>query len=71
MAEAQATPELKKSRVGKRGVLVPKGVTVSQSGRKLDISGPKGKLVLDLPEHVAVRKDGESWLVESSAEGRD
>ena len=72
MAEAQATPvAFKKSRVGKRGVLVPKGVTVSQSGQKLDISGPKGKLVLDLPLQVAVRKDGDSWLVESSAEGRD
>jgi len=72
MAEAQATPvSFKKSRVGKRAVLVPKGVTVNQSGQKLDISGPKGKLVLDLPANVAVRKDGDSWLVESNAEGRD
>src|SRR6185312_7887283 len=66
-----ATPVLKKSRVGKRAVTIPKGVTVNLSGKKLDISGPKGKLVLDLPANVAVRKDGESWVVESNAEGRD
>ena len=72
MAEAQATPVVfKKSRVGKRGVVIPKGVTVNQAGQKLDIQGPKGKLTLDLPAQVAVRKDGDSWLVESSAEGRD
>jgi large subunit ribosomal protein L6 len=73
MAEAQATPAtaFKKSRVGKRAVLVPKGVTVNQAGQKLDIQGPKGKLSLNLPLQVSVRKDGDSWLVESTAEGRD
>ena len=73
MAEAQATQAsaVKKSRVGKRAVVIPKGVTVNQSGQKLDIQGPKGKLSLDLPLQVAVRKDGDSWVVESSAEGRD
>jgi len=73
MAEAQATqaPVAKKSRVGKRPVAVPKGVTVNQSGQLLDIQGPKGKLTLDIPGGVSLRKDGEAWLVESSAEGRD
>ena len=76
MAQAQAAPAapavvFKKSRVGKRAVTIPKGVTVNQTGSKLDIQGPKGKLVLELPAQVAVRKDGDSWLVESSAEGRD
>lgn len=73
MAQTQAAPAavFKKSRVGKRAVLVPKGVTVNLTGNKLDIQGPKGKLSLSLPAQVAARKDGESWLVESSAEGRD
>jgi len=46
-------------------------VTVNLSGSKLDIQGPKGKLALDLPAQVAARKDGDTWVVESSAEGRD
>lgn len=71
MAEAQATPVNKKSRVGKRPVAIPKGVTVNLSGQKLDIQGPKGKLSLDVPASVSVRKDGEAWVVESSAQGRD
>ncbi|HEY2409897.1 MAG TPA: 50S ribosomal protein L6 [Polyangiaceae bacterium] len=70
MTQAQAT-QLKKSRVGKRPVPLPKGVTVNQSGQKLDIQGPKGKLSLMLPALVAARKDGDGWVIESSAEGRD
>lgn len=70
MTTAQAT-QFKKSRVGKRPVVLPKGVTVNQTGQKLDIQGPKGKLSLNLPAQVAARKDGDSWVIESSAEGRD
>ena len=32
------------SRIGKKPVLVPKGVTVTLSGNKLKIKGPKGEL---------------------------
>jgi large subunit ribosomal protein L6 len=71
MTQAVTATQLKKSRVGKRPVPVPKGVTVNQSGQKLDIQGPKGKLSLTLPALVAARKDGDAWLIESSAEGRD
>jgi large subunit ribosomal protein L6 len=73
MAEATllAAPNLRKSRVGKRSVVVPKSVTVNLVGRKLDIQGPKGKLSLELPPSVTAKKEGDTWLVESSAEGRD
>jgi large subunit ribosomal protein L6 len=59
------------SRVGKRPVALPKGVTVNVSGAKIDIQGPKGKLSLDLPATVTCKKDGEKLLLESSAPGRD
>jgi large subunit ribosomal protein L6 len=59
------------SRVGKRPVAVPKGVTINISGRQISVQGPKGKLAIDLPPNVAAKKDGESVLVESSASGRD
>jgi len=68
--EAETLPR-RQSRVGKRPVAVPKNVTVNVSGAHLDIQGPKGKLTLDLPDTVTVKKDGDKILVESSAPGRD
>jgi large subunit ribosomal protein L6 len=68
-ASVQAPKRL--SRVGKRPVAVPKGVTLTISGQKLDVQGPKGKLSLDLPADVTALKEGESVRVESSAAGRD
>lgn len=71
MPEAQTTAPKRLSRVGKRAVDLPKGVTLNLSGRKVDIQGPKGKLSMDLPDTVIAKKEGESWLFESEAEGRD
>ena len=71
MAQAQPAEVKRLSRVGKRAVLLPKGVTLNLSGRKVDIQGPKGKLSMELPNLVTAKKDGESVLLESSAEGRD
>lgn len=68
--EAETLPR-RQSRVGKRPVAVPKNVTVNVSGAHLDIQGPKGKLTLDLPDTVTVKKYGDKILVESSAPGRD
>jgi len=59
------------SRVGKRPVALPKGVTVNMTGAHLDIQGPKGKLTFDLPASVQCTKDGQNLLIESSAQGRD
>src|SRR5688572_20798890 len=71
MAQAQAVEAKRLSRVGKRAVVLPKGVTLNLSGRTVDIQGPKGKLTMELPSLVTAKKDGESVLLESSAEGRD
>lgn len=71
MAEQSQTAPRRLSRVGKRPVAVPKGVTVKLQGAHLDIQGPKGKLSLDLPATVSVTKDGEMLLIESTAPGRD
>jgi large subunit ribosomal protein L6 len=66
MAEAQTT---KQSRVGKRPIELPKGVTVNINGDTVDVQGPKGKLSGKLPEKVSIKKDGEQLVVESSAPG--
>lgn len=71
MAEATQSPEKRLSRVGKRPVSVPKGVTVNLTGTRIDIQGPKGKLGFELPPNVTLLKEGEKLRIESSAEGRD
>jgi len=70
-ATEQAAPQRRVSRVGKRPVIVPKGVTINLSGTRVEIQGPKGKLNLDLPANVVCKKDGDRIVVESTAEGRD
>ncbi|MDC0749815.1 50S ribosomal protein L6 [Polyangium mundeleinium] len=61
----------KTSRVGKRPVDVPKGVTVSMQGRKVEIKGAKGQLARELPSTVDVKVEGAKLHVTSTAPGRD
>lgn len=68
--EVQVEPK-RLSRVGKRPVALPKGVNVTLSSTRIEIQGPKGKLGMDIPPSVTVKKDGENLLLESSAAGRD
>ena len=68
---ATATEEVRLSRVGKRPVNIPKGVTVNLSDVKLDVQGPKGKLSIPLPGQVVAKKDGDAISFTSSAPGRD
>jgi large subunit ribosomal protein L6 len=59
------------SRVGKRPIELPKGVTVTIANRRVDIQGPKGKLGRVLSEQTDVQKDGDSLKITSTAPGRD
>lgn len=70
-ATTQSGEAPKTSRVGKRPVDVPKGVTVTVKGRSVEIKGAKGQLSHDLPTTVDVKVDGPKLLVSSSAPGRD
>jgi large subunit ribosomal protein L6 len=63
--------QVRKSRLGKRPVDVPKSVTVNLSGSTIDIQGPKGKLKQVLPTGVIAKKEGESVVVTADAEGKD
>jgi large subunit ribosomal protein L6 len=67
----QPSPQLKNSRVGKRPLALPKGVSVNLTERKVDVQGPKGKLSAVLPERVNVKREGEALRIESTASGRD
>jgi large subunit ribosomal protein L6 len=59
------------SRVGKRPIVVPKGVTVAVAGGKVDVKGPKGTLSQPLPPTVTVAQAGDRLTITSSAGGRD
>ncbi|HEV8601197.1 MAG TPA: 50S ribosomal protein L6 [Patescibacteria group bacterium] len=44
------------SRIGKKPIVIPSGVTVDLTADKVKIKGPKGELVLDLHPNVKVEK---------------
>jgi large subunit ribosomal protein L6 len=47
------------SRIGKKPVPVPSGVTVNLSGQNISVKGPKGELKMALVEHVLAKlEDG-------------
>jgi len=66
-----ATEELRFSRVGKRPVAIPSGVTVNLNGSDIDVQGPKGKLKRTLPTGVIAKKDDSGVLVTADATGAD
>lgn len=73
MATATQSAESKpvQSRVGKRPIVLPKGVTVALAAGKVDVQGPKGKLSQPLPPTVSVTQNGDRLVIASTAEGRD
>ena len=44
------------SRIGKKPVPIPSGVTASVSGQKVTVKGPKGELSFSCPDQIAVEK---------------
>ena len=61
----------KTSRVGKRPIEMPKGVSATVSGKAVEVKGPKGQLSRPLPERVNVKVDAGKIVVTSDAPGRD
>ncbi len=51
------------SRIGKRPIAIPKGVTASVSGQTVSIKGPKGELHHTLPADLGVKLEGATLLV--------
>ncbi|WP_342361936.1 50S ribosomal protein L6 [Terrarubrum flagellatum] len=51
------------SRVGKKAVAVPKGVTARLDGQTVSMKGPKGELKFTVPEIVSVKMEGDQIAV--------
>jgi len=51
------------SRIGKRPVVVPKGITVTQNGQTLSVKGPKGELSRTFHAEMQIAIQGDQVLV--------
>jgi large subunit ribosomal protein L6 len=51
------------SRIGKKPITIPKGVTVSQNGQSIKIKGPKGELFNEVHPNISVQIKDEEILV--------
>jgi large subunit ribosomal protein L6 len=56
------------SRIGKRPIAVPSGITASVEGQTVKVKGPKGALSAVLPDEVAVKLDGGQIKVDPRSE---
>ena len=63
--------QMRQSRVGKRPVALPKGVTLSVTDGKIDVKGPKGNLSRALTPNVKVKVEGSEVSVVPTVVGRD
>jgi large subunit ribosomal protein L6 len=62
---------LRYSRVGKRPISLPKGVTATLKDQTIEVKGPRGTLVRRLPPNVSVKTEGGSVAVLPTIAGRD
>ena len=56
------------SRIGKRAVPIPSGVTATVEGQTVKVKGPKGALQVVLPDDVTAKMDNGSVKVDPRAE---
>jgi large subunit ribosomal protein L6 len=56
------------SRIGKKAITVPKGVTVTVGDRELEVKGPKGTLKTPVPEGVSFKLDGDQLQAERASD---
>jgi large subunit ribosomal protein L6 len=51
------------SRIGKKDITIPSGVTLTQDGQKVTVKGSKGELSFTLPKVITGKLDGETFSV--------
>ncbi len=56
------------SRVGKKPIKIPEGVSASIEKEKVSVKGPKGELFINIPPEVEVKQEGEEILVSQRKE---
>jgi large subunit ribosomal protein L6 len=51
------------SRIGKKAVAIPQGVTVTLDGQTVSVKGPKGQLAWTVAEEIEVKQEGGELLL--------
>lgn len=58
------------SRIGKKPITIPSGVTVTVSGSQITVKGPKGELSTGVADLISARVDGSELVFERANESR-
>lgn len=58
------------SRIGKKPVAIPSGVTATIEGSELSVKGPKGTLALQLRDEISYTLDGDSIVVKPANDSK-
>ena len=56
------------SRIGKKAITVPKGVTVTITERELEVKGAKGTLKTPVPEGISFKQEGDQLMAERASD---
>ena len=59
------------SRIGRKVIPVPKGVTLSQKPGQFSVKGPKGELAKLLPEGISIKLEVDKFVVSRVDDSRD
>lgn len=59
------------SRIGKKPVPIPKGVTVTVNGKTVTVKGPKGELTRTFNDEVSMRVENDEVIVERASEDKN
>jgi large subunit ribosomal protein L6 len=55
------------SRIGKKAITLPKGVSVNIGDAELEVKGPKGTLKTPIPKGITFKLDGEELIAERAS----
>src|SRR5713226_4949221 len=55
------------SRIGRKRISIPKGVTVAIHDRELEVKGAKGVLKTPIPEGITFKVEGEELIAERAS----
>ena len=56
------------SRIGRKAIAIPKGVTVTIHDRELEVKGPKGSLRTPIPEGVTFKLEADHLQAERASD---
>lgn len=59
------------SRIGKKQIEIPKGVTITKNGNSLKVKGPKGELTFDFHQNISVDVEGNLIQVNRSDDQKE